>query len=55
MVAARDVIDAQGHSLEDAVTQAFTRPERPSRLAERIGIRLGLESARTFYTFGTND
>jgi hypothetical protein len=55
MVAARDVIDAQGHSLEDAVTQAFMRPETPSRLAECIGMRLGPESAKTYYTFGTND
>ena len=55
MVAARDVIDAQGHSLEDTVTQAFTRPETPSRRAECSGMRLGPESARTFYTFGTND
>ena len=54
MIAARDVIDMQGNSLEDAVTKIFMRPETPAKLAERIGVRLDLESAKTFYTFGTN-
>jgi hypothetical protein len=54
MIAARDVVDADGASVADAVTAAFLQPETPSALAERIGVRLGLESAKTFYTFDAN-
>lgn len=54
MIAARDVVDADGASVADAVTAAFLQPETPAALAERIGVRLGLESAKTFYTFDAN-
>jgi hypothetical protein len=55
MVAARDVVDADGDSLVAEVTATFTQPEMPAALAERVGVRLGLESAKTFYTFGASD
>lgn len=55
MVAARDVVDADGDSLVEEVTATFTRPETPGALAERVGVRLGLESAKTFYTFGASE
>jgi len=55
MVAAADVMNQSGESLEREVTEAFTRPETPLALAERVGVRLGLESAKTFYTFGSAD
>ncbi|MBT8440840.1 MAG: hypothetical protein KJO76_00530, partial [Gammaproteobacteria bacterium] len=52
MVAAADVMSQSSESLEDEVTEVFTRPETPLALAERVGVRLGLESAKTFFTFG---
>ncbi|MFW2404830.1 MAG: hypothetical protein ACN4GT_08685 [Gammaproteobacteria bacterium] len=52
LVATADVVDMSGRSLQREVTEIFTRPETPAALAERIGTRLGLESAKTFYTFG---
>lgn len=52
MVAAADVMNDSGESLERQVTEMFTRPETPLALAELVGVRLGLESAKTFYTFG---
>ena len=55
MVSATDVVGADGKNLAQEVTAAFTRPETPSALAEHIGVRLGLESAKTFYTFGSSD
>ncbi len=55
MVAASDVMNQSGESLERQVTEAFTRPETPLALAERVGVRLALESAKTFYTFGSAD
>jgi hypothetical protein len=55
MFAASDVLDANGNPLEDAVTSAFTKPDTPAGLSERIGVRLGLESAKTFFTFGVNE
>jgi hypothetical protein len=54
MIAARDVVDADGASVADAVTAAFLKPATPAALAQRIGVRLGLESAKTFYTFDAN-
>ena len=53
MIVTRDILDADGNSLEDEVTAVFKQPGTDSTLSERIGIRLGIESARTFYTFGT--
>ena len=55
MIVARNVIGPDGGSLENEVTATFTRPETPAALAERIGKRLDLESAKTFYTFGARD
>lgn len=54
MIPARDIVDADGTSVADAVTTAFLRPDMPAALAERIGVRLGLESAKTFYTFAAS-
>lgn len=55
MVAAKDVVDTDGDSLVEEVTATFTQPETPAALAERVGVRLGLESAKTFYTFGASE
>ena len=55
LLAAADVTDVNGCSLEEAVTAAFTRLETPAKFSERIGVHLGLESAKTFYTFGVKD
>lgn len=55
MITATDVVDADGNSLEAEVTATFTRLETNAALAERIGVRLGLESAKTFYTFAARD
>ncbi len=55
MVAAKDIVDPEGDSLVAEVTATFTRPETPAALAERVGVRLGLESAKTFYTFGASE
>ena len=52
MVAASDIVDGAGRSMEREVTDTFNQPETAAALAERIGVRLGLESAKTFYTFG---
>jgi hypothetical protein len=54
VVAARDVVDADGNSLEAVVTAVFMEPATPLALAERSGVRLGLESAKTFYTFSVS-
>lgn len=51
MIAARNVVDLDGHSIADEVTAVFRKPDTPAALSERIGVRLGLESAKTFYTF----
>lgn len=55
MVMARNVVDTDGASLDDVVTETFTRPEPPAALAELIGTRLDLESAKTFFTFGARN
>ncbi|MFQ5635259.1 MAG: hypothetical protein ACE5G3_08005 [Gammaproteobacteria bacterium] len=55
MVAARDVVDTDGHSLEDEVTATFRKPDSNAALSERIGVRLGIESAKTFCTFGARN
>lgn len=53
MVASKHVVDANGESLQKLVSEVFIRPESPARLAEFVGTKLDLESAKTFYTFGT--
>lgn len=55
VVAAKDIVDADGNSLIDEVTATFKKPDTNSALAERVGVRLGIESAKTFYTFAARD
>jgi hypothetical protein len=53
-VATRDMVDAEGRILVNEITAIFRHPDTGAALAERIGIRLGLESAQTFCTFGAS-
>ena len=55
MVDTKAVVDTDGNSLADEVTATFKNPETNAGLSERIGVRLGIESAKTFYTFGARD
>lgn len=55
MVETKAVVDADGNSLQDEVTATFKKPDTSAALSERVGVRLGIESAKTFYTFAAND
>ena len=55
VVPAKDVVDVEGNSMAVEVTETFRKPETSAALSERIGVRLGIESAKTFYTFAARD
>lgn len=47
------ITDARGDRLIEAITEIFKGPDTNSDLAEKVGIRLGIESARVFVTYGS--
>ena len=54
MIPAASVTDIEGAPMIDVITSVFQRPETPSKLAEKLGRHLNLESARVFFTFGAS-
>lgn len=51
-ISTAEISDAKGDRLTDTITEVFKHPDTNSNLAKKVGIRLGIESARVFVTYG---